>query len=76
MSQLNGLDVKIESHIQDKNNPHEVTAEQTGAYDKSNIDGKLNLINNLDITQNNELIRLENNKADTSYVDKSRLNIR
>jgi hypothetical protein len=43
-NEIDGLDDTIQSisdHINNKNNPHEVTAAQVGAYTKSEVDNKL-----------------------------------
>ena len=42
---------ELNEHIEDKNNPHEVTAEQVGAYDKEYIDTRLNNYIRYDIVQ-------------------------
>lgn len=37
----NSVSDGLEAHIKDFNNPHKVTAEQTGAYTKEQVDGLL-----------------------------------
>ena len=53
--------------MQDKDNPHEVSAEQAGAYDKdyindleTSISNRIDIVDGVDIAQNNRLDDLEN----------------
>lgn len=39
---IDSLGQQLTEHIDDKNNPHEVTAEQVGAYTKEQVDDKIN----------------------------------
>ena len=61
---LNGLDIKTEEHIQKRDNPHLVTADQLGVYTKGEVDNIVGIDSGLISGLETKITNLENDKLD------------